>query len=439
MSSTKNFDSAPQHSAVETTAAQATAEAPNLRIAQEIKYNAEEEQNVAGQAARIAQGLGKDYTGEVSTDQTVAAHEAKLQAERKALDAVEEGKRDVDQAKTAASGYMEVAKEYVNSAIETAQHYLPTAIGGKPTQADTTGSSVHPSSGTGHGVVDSVRETASAAYTTAVETVQPVVEKVKSSAEGALGATGLQGKNVADRTHDSNVSTGLGSKDAASTAPLQSGDKVVKGPYAEGVPSHEIGTNAPTTQDVSKTGGEEYNSPHHSGHNSATRPDIDDSEAIRNAKAHSSQQDTSLFETALGFLNSNKSKHEEPLDEDDVTRAHHKAYNEGNTSGLSANALGGAAALQVLKQFTSGSGSSSRGGSSQTQLISLAMAEATKLFDKSGGNASGNKQDAVNGAAMTVMKLLVQSKFGGGTTGGSDSGGLGGLLNLVRYCCSSLF
>jgi hypothetical protein len=136
-----------------------------------------------------------------------------------------------------------------------------------------------------------------------------------------------------------------------------------------------------------------------------------------------------------------------------VTRAHQKAYQEGNPGGLNASSLGSAAALQasalvslltvfkinrtplqVLKQFTSGGktpGSSS--GGSQTDLISMAMAEATKLFDKSGGAASGNKQDAVNGAAMTIMKLLVQSKFGGGaaTTGGSNSGGLGGLLSLV--------
>jgi len=62
----------------------------------------------------------------------------------------------------------------------------------------------------------------------------------------------------------------------------------------------------------------------------------------------------------------------------------------------------------------------------------MAMAEASKLFDKSGGASSGNKQDAVNGAAMTVMKLLVQSKFGGAQTiGGSNSGGLSGLLSLV--------
>lgn len=90
-----------------------------------------------------------------------------------------------------------------------------------------------------------------------------------------------------------------------------------------------------------------------------------------------------------------------------------------------------------MKQFTSGSKDSSTGssggGSSQTKLISLAMAEASKLFDKSGGTTSGNKQDAVNGAAMTVMKLFVQSKMGGGssTTGGSDSGGLGQLFKMV--------
>lgn len=58
------------------------------------------------------------------------------------------------------------------------------------------------------------------------------------------------------------------------------------------------------------------------------------------------------------------------------------------------------------------------------------MSEASKLFDKSGGAASGNKQDAVNGAAMTVMKLLVQSKVSG-AMGGSNSGGIGSLMGMV--------
>lgn len=67
----------------------------------------------------------------------------------------------------------------------------------------------------------------------------------------------------------------------------------------------------------------------------------------------------------------------------------------------------------------------------------MAMAEATKLFDSAGGAASGNKQDAVNGAAMTVMKLLVQSKFSA-ATGGGNSGGLGSLMGLVRSQTNTL-
>jgi len=61
----------------------------------------------------------------------------------------------------------------------------------------------------------------------------------------------------------------------------------------------------------------------------------------------------------------------------------------------------------------------------------MAMGEASKLFDQHGGSSSGGKQDAVNGAAMTVTKLLVQSKFSS-MTGGGNSGGLGGLAGLVR-------
>ncbi|KAI1781634.1 hypothetical protein LXA43DRAFT_1069955 [Ganoderma leucocontextum] len=180
--------------------------------------------------------------------------------------------------------------------------------------------------------------------------------------------------------------------------------------------------------DVSKTGGHEYNSPHHSqgGNSGGGRPDFDDDEVVNTASREGSG-DHSLFSSALGFLKQNKDEHERPIDEESVQHAHQKAYQEESASSLPASSLGSAAALQVLKQFNSGGSS----GSSQTQLISLAMAEASKLFDKSGGASSGNKQDAVNGAAMTVMKLLVQSKFGGGSIGGSNSGGLGSLMGMA--------
>ena len=51
-----------------------------------------------------------------------------------------------------------------------------------------------------------------------------------------------------------------------------------------------------------------------------------------------------------------------------------------------------------------------------------------KLFNKAGG--SGNQQDVVSGAVSTIMKFVVQSKL---TSGGSNSGGLGGLMNMVSH------
>ncbi|KAI0673309.1 hypothetical protein C8Q78DRAFT_1016545 [Trametes maxima] len=180
--------------------------------------------------------------------------------------------------------------------------------------------------------------------------------------------------------------------------------------------------------DVSKTGGREYNTPNHSN-GTQDRPQFDDDEVVNTASREGSG-DNSLFSSALSFIKQNKGEHEQPIDEADVQHAHRKAYEEDSANSLNAGSLGSAAALQVLKRFTASGGDNS-GSSSQSQLISLAMAEASKLFDKSGGTSSGNKQDAVNGAAMTVMKLLVQSKFSEGATGGGNSGGLGGLMGLA--------
>jgi len=182
---------------------------------------------------------------------------------------------------------------------------------------------------------------------------------------------------------------------------------------------------------VSRTGGQEYNSPHnaHPSHHSGG-PQINEDEAVQAAQQQDDGSGSSeLFSNALQHISHNKQQHTEPVDEDEVTDAHAQAYGNRDASGLSAHAMGGAAALQALKQFTAGGGSA--GSGSQTQLISLAMAEATKLFDQSGGAASGNKQDAVNGAAMTVMKLLVQSKFSS-AIGGGNSGGLGSLMGLAK-------
>lgn len=101
-------------------------------------------------------------------------------------------------------------------------------------------------------------------------------------------------------------------------------------------------------------------------------------------------------------------------------------------SSLDAHSIGSAAALQAVKNFTSGS-ESHAAGDTQSQLIGQAMAEALKLFDSSG--AKGNKQDAVNSAAMTMMKLMIQSKLSGGATmEGNSTSSLMGLVRSVLMC-----
>jgi len=180
--------------------------------------------------------------------------------------------------------------------------------------------------------------------------------------------------------------------------------------------------------DVSVTGGKQYNSPHHSGQSHSSSPDIDHDEVVKRA-SRDGDGDDSLFSSALSFLNHHKDQRDEPVDEEEVVQAHEKAYKQGGSGGMSSRGIGSAAAMQAFKMFTSGKSEKGSGGS-QNDLISMAMAEASKLFDRSGGASSGNKQDAVNGAAMTVMKLMVQSKMSG-MVGGKDSGGLSGLMGMA--------
>ncbi|KAI6096873.1 hypothetical protein EV401DRAFT_2247495 [Pisolithus croceorrhizus] len=188
---------------------------------------------------------------------------------------------------------------------------------------------------------------------------------------------------------------------------------------------YEAYTESQSRQSGPQTGGEEYNTPHHRRANN-DRPQFDDDEVVQHASRHSGSDDSSMFSSALNHVRGRHDEHEEPVDEESVLRAHDAAYNQGSASSLSASSMGSAAALQALKSF-SGGGSS---GSSQNQLVSLAMSEASKLFDQSGGASSGSKQDAINGAAMTAMKYLVQSKFSG-AIGGGDSGGLGSLMGVA--------
>jgi hypothetical protein len=102
---------------------------------------------------------------------------------------------------------------------------------------------------------------------------------------------------------------------------------------------------------------------------SSDLPVVDHDEVVRHAEKHGAG-DSSMFSSALGFMNNNKvrlsitfsshlrsrggndilvlqDQHQQPLDEDEVTRAHDQVYNQNSSSGLSSNLLGSAAALQV--------------------------------------------------------------------------------------------
>ncbi|KZT52518.1 hypothetical protein CALCODRAFT_551764 [Calocera cornea HHB12733] len=179
-------------------------------------------------------------------------------------------------------------------------------------------------------------------------------------------------------------------------------------------------------QQFTAPGGAQYNAP---DHQNAPAANINHNEAVQQATQDAgSSGDSGLFSQAMSFISNNPQEHTQPVDEQGVQNAHDQAYNQGNASNLDAGGIGGAAAMQILKQFTSGGGS----GGSQTQLISMAMSEASKLFDSAGGGSGGDKQTAVNSAAATVVKLLVQSKFSG-AIGGSNSGGLSSLMGMQLH------
>lgn len=86
-------------------------------------------------------------------------------------------------------------------------------------------------------------------------------------------------------------------------------------------------------------------------------------------------------------------------------------------------------------------GGSAAGGNSgaggQAQMISLAMQEASKLFDSqaSQGNVAGgaDKQSAIQMAAKMALQMYMKNQMGGAAAGAGApaSGGPGGLLGMA--------
>jgi len=181
--------------------------------------------------------------------------------------------------------------------------------------------------------------------------------------------------------------------------------------------------------DMNVQGGTQFNQPGNQNQQSGGNMDI--SNAAQHA-ANESGQDPGLFHQAMSHIQQVQTQGNTEVDEDHIQQSHDQAYNQNNGSSLGADSMGAAAAMQALKMFTGGQASSqsSAAGGSQSAMIGMAMSQAAKLFDQSGGSANGSKQDVVTSAGQTMMKLMLKNQMSG-MMGGGNSGGLGSLMSVA--------
>ncbi|ATY61419.1 hypothetical protein A9K55_007526 [Cordyceps militaris] len=113
------------------------------------------------------------------------------------------------------------------------------------------------------------------------------------------------------------------------------------------------------------------------------------------------------------------------VDEKDAAEKHDQVYNKGDNNS-SVNAMGTAAAMQALKKFTAGG---KEEGGNKNDFVSLAMGEASKLFDNKAADGSvangADKSSVIQKAAEVAMKLYFKSQMQ------QSGGGLGGLASMA--------
>jgi hypothetical protein len=109
--------------------------------------------------------------------------------------------------------------------------------------------------------------------------------------------------------------------------------------------------------------------------------------AVRYAESHANTSDTSLFTSALSFLNENKHRlsNDNDINEQEMIHAHQSLYG-GNGGGEGerrhdSNSVGAGAAMQALKMFTTSS-EGEKSGMDKNAFIGLAMAQAKKMFEE---------------------------------------------------------
>ncbi|KAI0109102.1 hypothetical protein GGR51DRAFT_512756 [Nemania sp. FL0031] len=175
----------------------------------------------------------------------------------------------------------------------------------------------------------------------------------------------------------------------------------------------------------------------HGGSYPAGGPRADDDdwrEAAQHASNHAGDSGSAdLFSNLLGALGQKKERlANEDVDEDEAVRTH-KKYFQGDDDDNDADdrSMGSAAAMQALKMFAGGESGNTAKSSSQGAFVALAMAEASKLFDKKASqgkvSSDSSKESAVMQAGEMALKMYMKSQGGGQ----SSSSGASNLLGLA--------
>lgn len=141
-------------------------------------------------------------------------------------------------------------------------------------------------------------------------------------------------------------------------------------------------------------GEQEYRDTRYNGPDSYSGGDDFSAAAQHANEHHGDSSHGSLFDNATSYLNERKSHIQQgdyEVDEQHAVQSHQAMYGGGSSEGQShdSSTVGAGAAMQALKMFTGGSGSSSDGGFDKNKLIGMAMSQAGKLWDeKQSGGAS---------------------------------------------------
>ncbi|KAI1827141.1 hypothetical protein F4861DRAFT_433486 [Xylaria intraflava] len=187
-------------------------------------------------------------------------------------------------------------------------------------------------------------------------------------------------------------------------------------------------------QDILAGGNATHGGAYPAGGHRADESDDDWNRAAEHASHHAGDSgDASLFSTMLGALSHKKQKlADEDIDEEEAVRTHKKYFSDEGDDRHEADdrSMGSAAAMQALKMFVGGQSGNTSQSSSQSAFVGLAMAEASKLFDKQASqgkvSSDSSKESAVMQAGEMALKMYMKSQGGG-----SSGSGASGLMSLA--------